>query len=475
VTPHQEILFATRRQFLGCSATGIGVAALSTLLPQAATAAPAPVVQSLAQHFAPKAKSVIFLFMAGAPSHVDLLDYKPTLERLDGTQIPKELMEGQRFAFIKDIPNVGAPPWRFIRGHGTGGMFSRLLPYTAAIAHELAIVHSMHTDQFNHDTAVTFMNTGAALPGRPSAGAWISYGLGSDLPAFIVLNSGDPINPLQSRYWGSGFLPTTHQGVLLRSHGDPVLYVSNPAGYSSETRRRGLDAINVLNRWQHETINDPEIRTRIEQYELAFRMQMSVPGVVNVDEESQHILDLYGATPGATSFANNCLLARRLVERGVRFVQLYHTGWDHHGFGIQQNLLTQLPVKARETDQAAAALVTDLRQRGLLDKTLVVWGGEFGRTPMVQSGLGPTSMGRDHHPRAFTIWMAGGGVKPGTIYGATDEFGYNVVENPVHVHDFHATLLHCLGIDHEWLTYRFQGRDHRLTDVHGRVIHDILA
>lgn len=477
MTLPEHNLAHARRQFLGHAATGIGTAALSSLLPASAVAS-APNAESLAQQFAPRAKSVIYLFMSGAPSHVDLFDYKPTLTQLNGTQIPKELMEDQRFAFIKDVPNVGAPPWRFMRGSGPGGMFSSLLPHTASVAHELAVVHSMHTDQFNHDTAVTFLNSGAALPGRPSAGSWISYGLGSanrDLPAFIVLSSGVPVNPLQSRYWGSGFLPTAHQGVRLRSQGDPVLYVSNPDGFSTETRRRSLDAINELNRQQLETINDPEIRTRIEQYELAFRMQISVPGLVDLSDEPKHILDLYGAVPGDASFANNCLLARRLVERGVRFVQLYHTGWDHHGFNKQQNLLTQLPIKARQTDQGAAALITDLKQRGLLEETLVIWGGEFGRTPMVQSGLGPNSMGRDHHPRAFTIWMAGGGVKPGMIYGATDDFGYNVTENPVHVHDFQATLLHCLGIDHKRLTYKFQGRDYRLTDVHGRVIHDILV
>jgi len=483
MTPQQHDLFHARRQFLGRAATGIGTAALSSLLPAAAAADPLPVAQpsvtqSLAHHFAPKAKSVIYLFMAGAPSHVDLFDYKPTLTRLNGTQIPQELMEGQRFAFMKEFPKVGGSPWRFIRGNGTGGMFSSLLPHTAAIANELAVVHTMHTDQFNHDPAVTFVNSGAALPGRPSAGSWVSYGLGSenrDLPAFIVLNSGEPGQPLQSRYWGSGFLPTTHQGVQLRSQGDPVLYVSNPEGFSTETRRRSLDAVRQLNHWQLETINDPEIRTRIEQYELAFRMQLSVPELVRISEEPKSMLDLYGADPSEASFANNCLLARRLVERGVRFVQLYHTGWDHHGFSTEQDLLSQLPRKARETDQASAALITDLKQRGLLEDTLVIWGGEFGRTPMVQSNLPATHMGRDHHPRAFTIWMAGGGVRPGTIYGATDDFGYNVTENPVHVHDFHATLLHCLGIDHKRLTYKFQGRDYRLTDVHGRVIHDLLS
>ena len=478
MTPDQYGLLQARRQFIGRTATGIGTAALSSLLPAQTMAVPSPTADSLVPHFAPRAKSVIYLFMAGAPSHVDLFDYKPTLFERDGTQIPKELMEGQRFAFIKDIPNVGAPPWNFIHGNGTDGRFSELLPHTASVANELAVIHSMHTDQFNHDPAVTFLNSGAALPSRPAAGSWVSYGLGSenkDLPAFIVLNSGAVGQPLQSRYWGSGFLPSTHQGVQFRSQGDPVLYVSNPDGFSSDTRRRSLDALNQLNRWQLETINDPEIRTRIDQYELAFRMQMSVPGVVDISQEPRSILDQYGAVPGEASFANNCLLARRLVERGVRFIQLYHTGWDHHGFVSIQNLLTQLPVKAQEVDQGAAALIRDLKQRGLLDETLVIWGGEFGRTPMVQSGLPNTVMGRDHHPRAFTIWMAGGGIKPGMVYGSTDDFAYNVTENPVHIHDFQATLLHCLGIDHERLTYRFQGRDYRLTDVHGSVVHDILA
>jgi hypothetical protein len=472
----QTVKHLTRRKFFGRTAIGIGTAALAGLLrgPEAR----ARTAARLAPHFAPRAKRVIYLFMAGAPSHVDLFDYKPTLVKLDGTKIPAELMAGQRFAFIRDVPNIGAPRWKFIRSPATGGHFSELLPKTASIADRITVIRSMHTEQFNHDPAVTFLQTGAPLPGRPVIGSWLSYGLGSesrDLPAFVVLVSGAPGQPLQTRYWGSGFLPSIHQGVQFRSQGDPVLYVNNPPGISAQTRRISLDAINRLNSWRHETIGDPEIATRIGQFELAYRMQTSVPGLMDISGEPQHVLDLYGAQPGTASFASNCLLARRLVERGVRFVQLYHTDWDHHGGVSSQNLLSQLPLKAQEIDQPAAALIADLEQRGLLDETLVIWGGEFGRTPMVQGQVTSTSMGRDHHPRAYTIWMAGGGIASGLEFGATDDFAYNIVEDPLHVHDFQATILYLLGLDHERLIYRFQGRDFRLTDVHGRVVHKLLA
>ena len=336
----------------------------------------------------------------------------------------------------------------------------------------------MHTEQFNHDPAVTYLNSGSPLAGRPCMGAWASYGLGSDnedLPAFVVLKSGEGTQPIQSRYWGNGFLPSVHQGVQFRSQGDPVLFVNNPEGINPQRRRTTIDAINQMNQWHYESVGDPEIATRIEAFELAFRMQTSVPELMDIASEPESVREMYGVEPGKTAFANNALLARRLVERGVRFVQLFHTGWDHHGGQGKQNLIGDLPVEAKAIDQPAAALVKDLKQRGLLDETLVIWGGEFGRTPMVQGKVTKDSMGRDHNPRAFTIWMAGGGIKPGIVHGETDEFGYNVVKDPVHVHDFQATVLHCLGMNHEKLTYRFQGRDFRLTDVAGNVVDGLLA
>lgn len=464
----------TRRQFFHRSARGIGAGALASILGTAATASESRALP----HFAPKAKRVIYLFMSGGPSHLDLFDHKPMLDKHDGEPAPKEFMEMQRFAFLKGVPNVGASRWKFRPRGEAGSIISDLLPNIAGIADDIAIVRSMHTDQFNHDPAVTYMNSGSPLAGRPSMGAWASYGLGadnSDLPAFVVLNSGHGTQPLQSRYWGNGFLPSVHQGVQFRSQGDPVLFAGNPAGVDSETRRESIDAINLLNQWQLESVGDPEIATRIEAFELAFRMQSSVPELMDISSEPESVRDTYGVTPGETSFANNCLLARRLVERGVRFVQLFHTGWDHHGGGGTQNLIGHLPVVTKEIDQPAAALVRDLKQRGLLDETLVIWGGEFGRTPMVQGEVTAESMGRDHNPRAFSIWMAGGGIKPGINYGATDDFGYNVVEDAVHVHDFQATVLHCMGIEHTQLTYRSQGRDFRLTDVAGNVVHDLLA
>ncbi|MBX3178411.1 MAG: DUF1501 domain-containing protein [Candidatus Hydrogenedentes bacterium] len=464
----------TRRQFFSRSATGVGVAALASLLGAKSEAA----VSARLSHMAPRAKRVIYMFMSGGPSHLDLYDYKPYLVQHDGEPVPESFMEQQRFAFIKGVPNIGGTRWKFNQHGQSGAWFSELLPHIASISDDIAVIRSMHTEQFNHDPAVTFLNSGSPLTGRPCMGAWASYGLGSensDLPAFVVLTSGEGTQPLQSRYWGNGFLPSTHQGVQFRSQGDPVLFVNNPGGIDRDRRRATIDAINQMNQWQYEHVGDPEILTRIEAFELAYRMQTSVPELMDIASEPESVRALYGVEPGKTSFANNALLARRLVERGVRFVQLFHTGWDHHGGKGKQNLIGDLPVTAGQIDRPAAALVKDLKQRGLLEETLVIWGGEFGRTPMVQGEVTAESMGRDHNPRAFTIWMAGGGIKPGIVHGLTDDFGYNVVEKPVHVHDFQATVLHCLGMEHEKLTYRFQGRDFRLTDVHGNVVRDLLA
>jgi len=468
----------TRRAFLARSSTGIGTAALSSLITADARgetgSEEAPLIRhSGCPHFAPRAKRVIYLFMSGGPSHVDLFDPKPLLTERDGEPIPKELVKNHQFAMIKtDQPKIKASPYEF-QAHGeSGNVVSSLMPHLSGVADELAIVRSLHTDTFNHDPAVMFMNTGDVRFGRPSMGSWLSYGLGSenrDLPGFVVLASGVTTNqPLLEAYWGSGFLPTQHQGVQFRNQGQPVLYVKNPAGLDDKVRRDMIDVINESNRQHLADVGDPEIQTRIEQYEMAYRMQMSVPELTDLAREPQHVHDAYGTEPGQVSFANNCLLARRLVERGVRFVQLYHKGWDSHTT-IQNDHERQ----CREVDQSTAALIKDLRQRGLLDDTLIVWGGEFGRTPMAQgSGV---NYGRDHHPHGFSMWLAGAGIKAGTTYGATDEFGYFAVENKVHVHDIQATALHTLGIDHEKLTYRLRGRDFRLTDVHGKVVRDLLT
>jgi uncharacterized protein (DUF1501 family) len=427
---------------------------------------------------APKAKQVIFLFMAGAPSQLDLFDNKPALRKYDGQEIPAEIVKGERFAFIKGTPRLLGSPYEFRRHGKSGQEISDLLPYTARIADDICIVKSMSTTQFNHAPAQIFMNTGHQVIGRPSMGSWLSYGLGSeskDLPAFVVLISGENNPDGGKSCWGSGFLPTVHQGVEFRGGADPVLFVSNPAGVDAPLRRASLDALKDLNGMRQSSVGDPEIETRINAYELAYRMQTSVPELTDISDEPQAIHDLYGTQPGQTSFANNCLLARRLVERDVRFVQLYHRGWDTHGASFGDDVIEKLPHLCRQTDKAAAALVTDLKQRGLLDSTLVVWGGEFGRTPMNEARNGSKFLGRDHHPRAFTMWMAGGGIKPGITYGETDELGYNITKDPVEVHDLHATMLHLLGIDHEKLTYKFQGRDFRLTDVHGKVVKGLLA
>jgi hypothetical protein len=465
----------TRRHFFKQTGFGLGALALSSLLNERLFAqsgqAPRP-------HFAPKAKNVIFLFMAGAPSTPDLFDYKPKLQEHDGQPIPAEFIKGERFAFIKGTPRLLGTPFKFSRHGQSGQEISELLPHLHRHADEIAIIKSMHTTQFNHAPAQIFMNSGHQIMGRPSLGAWLSYGLGSenkDLPAFVVLLSGEENPDGGKSCWGSGFLPTEHQGVEFRSKGEPVLFVSNPKGMNSDVRRQSLDALGDLNEVNRQAFGDPEIATRISAYELAYRMQTSVPELTDISKEPAKVQEMYGTEPGQASFANNCLLARRLVERGVRFVQLYHRGWDTHGAQIKNDILVRLPRLCRETDQAVGALLADLKQRGLLDSTLVVWGGEFGRTPMNEADRGSKFLGRDHHPRAFTMWMAGAGVKPGVTVGRTDELGYNVAEDPVDVHDLHATILHLLGLDHTKLTYKFQGREFRLTDVHGNVVRKLLA
>ncbi len=473
---------ATRRQFLTQSGFSLGAIALNQLLSDQAQAATLPRIGSGAMmpafHHAPKAKRVIYLFQAGAPSQMDLLDYKPLLNEKHGTELPDEVRQGQRLTSMSgnqsSLPLVGSP-FKF-QQHGESGVWmSELLPHTAKIADDICVVRSMHTEAINHGPGVTFLQTGSMFPGRPSMGAWLDYGLGTeneDLPTFVVMvtkNKGG--QPLVSRLWGSGFLPSRYQGVRFRSGKDPVLYLSNPEGIDAESRRAAMDALEKLHQIQLAEAADPQIEARIAQYELAFRMQASIPDATDMADEPQHVFDEYGQdakNPG--TFAANCLLARRLAERGVRFIQLYHQGWDHHG-GLPKGL----PVQCRETDQASAALVNDLKRNGLLDETLVIWGGEFGRTNYCQGKLSENSFGRDHHPKCFSVWMAGGGIRPGMVYGETDPYGYNIVENPVHIHDLQATILHQLGIDHERLTFKYQGRQFRLTDVHGKVVKKLVA
>ncbi|MCC6585755.1 MAG: DUF1501 domain-containing protein [Bryobacterales bacterium] len=463
----------TRRHFFGRMATGLGIPALASLL-QADTG------PAMAPHFAPKAKRVIYLFQSGGPSQFELFDYKPRLKEFAGTDLPESVRGGQRLTGMSATQSsfpVVPSKYSFAQRGQSGAWLSELLPHTAQVVDELAIVRSVHTQAINHDPAVTLLQTGAQIAGRPSMGAWVSYGLGAetkDLPAFVVLISsqkGGGGQPLYDRLWGSGFLPTRYQGVKFRSVGDPVLYLTDPDGFNRDDRRSYLNYLGELNQIEADEMGDPEIQTRIAQYELAFRMQASVPELTGVSTEPASTFKMYGEDakrPG--TYASNCLLARRLAERGVRFIQLYHRDWDHHG-----GLPNGLPKRCAETDQASAALITDLKNRGMLDDTLVVWGGEFGRTVYCQGRLTATDYGRDHHPRCFSMWMAGGGIKPGVVYGETDDYGYNVVSNPVHVHDVQATILHCLGLQHTKLTYRFQGRYFRLTDVHGNVVKDILA
>jgi hypothetical protein len=432
-------------------------------------------------HFAPKAKRIIFLHQSGGPSQMDLFDYKPALNKLQGSELPDSIRRGQRITGMTSGQSsfpVARSIYKFKQHGQSGAWLSELLPYHAKIADKIAIIKSVNTDAINHDPAITFIQSGSQQPGRPSMGSWVSYGLGSenqDLPAFVVLisqPSGLNIDqPLFSRLWGSGFLPSNYQGVKFRSSGDPVLYLADPEGVDRSTRRRMLDAVSSLNKIRSDAYQDPEIETRISQYEMAFRMQTSVPELMDLSKEPDHIFDLYGEDarkPG--TYASHCLLARRLAERNVRFVQLYKRGWDQHN-----ELPRDLTLQAKSVDQASAALVLDLEQRGLLDETLVVWGGEFGRTVYCQGKLTDTNYGRDHHPRCFAMWMAGGGIKPGISIGETDDYCYNVVADPIHVHDLQATILHCMGVDHKRLTHKFQGRYFRLTDVHGEVVQKLLA
>jgi hypothetical protein len=474
----ERLLGLTRRHFFRQTGFGIGAAALTSLLNEGMFAADANPLAPRRPMFPAKAKSVIYLFMAGAPSQVDLLDPKPTLQKYDGQNVPAELMKGERFAFIKGTPKLLGSPYQFERCGASGAEISELLPHLRGVADQLAIVRSVRTTQFNHAPAQIFMNTGFQIIGRPSMGSWMTYGLGSeckDLPGFVVLISGENQPDGGKACWGSGFLPTLYQGVEFRSQGNPVLFLGNPDGVSERTRRQSLDALKDLNEAHLAENGDPEITTRIASYEMAYKMQSSVPDLVDISHEPESVHQLYGTAPGKKSFANNCLLARRLVERGVRFVQLYHRGWDNHGTSSHDDIVNRLPRLCEETDRAAAALITDLKQRGLLDSTIVVWGGEFGRTPMNEARNQSKFLGRDHHPRAFTMWMAGGGIKPGVTIGKTDDLGYNIVEDPVDVHDIHATILNQMGIDHTRLTYRFQGRDFRLTDVAGSVIQKLVV
>jgi hypothetical protein len=467
---------STRRRFLQQCGTGMGALALGSLLNDKLLAADSGLPTLGKPHFAPKAKNIIYLFQSGGPSHLDLFDPKPELRKRNGQQVPEELVKNIRLAQIGKEAKLLASPYKFAQYGKSGMWLSELMPHLQTIVDDVCFVQGFHSEAFNHDPATIFMNTGAQLAGRPGMGSWFSYGLGSenkDLPAFVVLMTGVG-QPLTNAAWGSGFLPTMHQGVTLRSQGDAVLFVSNPAGIDAKRRRQSLDALKDLNQMRYDVLRDPEIETRINSYELAYRMQTSVPEVMDISKETAKTHEAYGTSPGRASFANNCLLARRLVERGVRFVQLYHRGWDHHG-GPDGNLVFDLKKRCAETDQPAVALIKDLKERGLLDETLVLWGGEFGRTPMMQGALKPDQIGRDHHPHGYTIWMAGGGIKPGTVYGKTDDFGFYAVENKVHVHDLHATILHLFGIDHLKLTYRFQGRDFRLTDIHGELVKGIVA
>ncbi|MBA4062432.1 MAG: sulfatase [Isosphaera sp.] len=466
---------ATRRQFLRRSGLGFGSAALAMLLADDAPAADrADPLAPKKPHHAPTAKRVIYLHMIGAPSHLDLFDHKPELQKRDGQACPEELLKGRRFAFIGGKMTLAGSPFTFAK-HGKSGLeLSELLPHLATVADELAVVRTVHTEEINHAPAQLFLHTGFGRGGRPGFGSWVAYGLGSearDLPAYVVLLSG-PLGGAGTALWGSGFLPGAYQGVQFRTAGDPVLHLGNPPGQSAEDRRRILDATRKLNEEQLDAAGDPEIATRVAQYELAFKMQASVPDLMDLSKEPREVLEAYGATPGKGSFANNCLLARRLVERGARVVELYDADWDHHN-----NVATRLPAKCKDVDRGAAALVKDLKRLGMLDDTLVVWGSEFGRTPLRQGADGdgkPTNPGRDHHKDAFTCWLAGGGVKGGTVLGATDPFGFSPAESPVHVHDLNATVLHLLGLDHERLTFKYQGREFRLTDVHGAVQKPLL-
>ncbi|MEM8967870.1 MAG: DUF1501 domain-containing protein [Bacteroidota bacterium] len=487
---YRELQLETRRHFLKKCTSGLGGVALASLFGcnlDSSPAASAPVAPFPTNpmapgfsHFAGKAKRVIYMHMAGSPSQLELFDYKPELEKLHAKDCPPSLLEGKRFAFIQGVPKMLGPQAKFYQRGESGMMISDRLPHLSTVADEITVIKSLHTDEFNHAPAQLLLQTGSARLGRPSFGSWVTYGLGSEnenLPGFIVLVSGGKTPSAGKSVWGSGFLPSIYQGVQCRSQGDPVLYVSNPDGMSGDLRRKTLDAINHINQKEYQEVGDPEILTRISQYEMAFRMQTSVPEVMDIEDEPEYIHEMYGTEPGKASFANNCLLARRLIEQGVRFVQLFDWGWDTHGDSRNTALEAGFIDKCNQVDKPMTALLKDLKQRGLLDETLVVWGGEFGRTPMQENRNGKTMpfMGRDHHTEAFTMWMAGGGLKQGFSLGETDEIGYYAIKDRVHIHDLHATLLHLLGMDHEKLTYHFQGRDFRLTDVHGKVIKKVLA
>ncbi len=468
----------TRRHFFQECGLGMGKIALASLLatPNTWANTQSTIVNPLAPrkpHFKAKAKRVIYLFMAGAPSQLDLFDHKPVLKKFDGTAVPESILKDQRYAFINHNSSMMASPFKFKKHGESGAELSEMLPHLSKVVDDVAFIKSVYTDQFNHAPAQILMNSGSPRPGHPSMGSWVNYGLGSeaeDLPGFVVLNSGGGISGGASN-WSCGFMPTVYQGVPFRGKGDPILNLTNPNGIDENLQRESLDLLAKLNKRQYEDVGDPEIESRINSYELAYRMQTSAPEVVDISNEDPKTLEMYGAKPGEKSFANSCILARRLVERGVRFINCYHSSWDHHS-----NVEGGIKGKCKETDQAAAALITDLKERGLLEDTLVVWGGEFGRTPMVETSaaLG-RSRGRDHHPQAFTMWMAGGGIKGGQTIGATDELGMQITERPVHVHDIQATILDLLGLDHEALTYRFKGREFRLTDVHGELIDEIIS
>ena len=469
----QDPKLVTRRWFIEQCGVGLGAIALGALFRQNGWASPSPAANPLAPkqpHFIGKAKRVIFLFMAGAPSHLELFDNKPALTKWNGKPPPAELIKDYRAAFINPNAALLGPKFKFARHGQSGAELSELLPHLASVADDIAIVKSMHTDAFNHAPGQILMSTGSQQFGRPSLGAWTTYGLGcetQDLPSFVVFSTGNKGPSGGASNWGPGFLPSVHQGVLFRSVGEPVLYLSNPKGVDEQIQRDSLDAIRRLNQKHLDVVGDPEIATRINSFELAHRMQLSAPETMDIATESKATLELYGAEPGKGTFANACLLARRLVEKGVRFVEIFHESWDQHGA-----LVADLKKNCQKTDQASAALIKDLKARGMLDDTLVVWGGEFGRTPMVQGG---GDDGRDHHPNCFSMWLAGGGVKRGITIGESDEFGFNATTDKVHVHDLHATILHLLGFDHTKLTYRFQGRDFRLTDVSGEVVQKLLA
>ena len=465
----QEI---SRRWFFQQCGVGLGAIALGSLFRENGMAAPLAGNPLLPKqpHFAPKAKRVIFLFMAGAPSHLELFDYKPQLAKFDGTLPPAELIKDYRAAFISPNSTLLGPKFKFAKHGKCGAELSELLPHLATVVDDIAIVKSMHTDSFNHAPGQLLMSTGMTQFGRPSMGAWASYALGTeaqDLPAFVVFSTGKKGPSAGAGNWGAGFLPSVHQGTMFRSVGDPILYLSNPKGVDDQIQHATIDSIKRLNQQHLDIVGDPEISTRINQYELAARMQTVAPELMDITKESKETLEMYGAEPGKGSFANACLLARRMAEKGVRFIEIFHEAWDQHGA-----LKKDIAQNCKDTDQAAAALIKDLKQRGMLDDTLVVWGGEFGRTPMVQDKDGD---GRDHHPNCFTMWLAGGGIKRGITLGESDDFGFNVTQDKVHVHDLHATMLHLLGFDHTKLTYRFQGRDFRLTDVHGELVTKLLA